>query len=208
MKYSSLRAANKTRQAEWPGSGKADLCFRALELAGEAGEAVNKAKALIRLSRGIAGTTHGRRDVAVAELADELADVAITADLVAMEVGVDLGDAVVRKFNADSAKHALKTTLAQSSITSMMMSLSTGHITEATSQMLNDTPDTSWPVTGGTYGGYGYFFSTYQARERPRDLDIPDDLWALLCYALENQCSYLMLDQDADLIDGLPQYDW
>lgn len=111
MKYSSLRAANEARQAEWPGASEADLCFRALEMAGEAGEAANKAKKLVRLERGIANAS-GHPDVTVEDLALELADVIITTDLLALELGVDLAEYVIRAFNAKSERLGLQTRLA------------------------------------------------------------------------------------------------
>lgn len=42
-------------------------------------------------------------------MADELADVIIAADLVASELGIDLGQAVADKFNATSRKHGMAT---------------------------------------------------------------------------------------------------
>lgn len=44
MKFETLRNANKTRQAEWPGSDKASLEFRTIEVAGEFGEVAEAVK--------------------------------------------------------------------------------------------------------------------------------------------------------------------
>lgn len=102
----SLRAANIARQAEWDPSDKITLTYRLNELAGETGEACNVGKKIERERLGIRGS----RDT-VEHLAEELADVVICADLVAMAEGIDLDAAVVAKFNATSEKVGLKTRL-------------------------------------------------------------------------------------------------
>ena len=63
-------------------------------------------KKLERERLGIAGS----RDT-VEHLAQELADVLITTDLIAAEYGIDLDQAVRDKFNADSEKMGLSTRL-------------------------------------------------------------------------------------------------
>ena len=88
--FSNLRAANITRQAEWPGKEKADLGFRALEVADEAGELMGALKKLTRAQRGIAGDTLSIQDVA-----DEMGDTAISLDLLAIELGLNLGERVL-----------------------------------------------------------------------------------------------------------------
>ena len=84
--FEKLRAANITRQAEWPGNERADLAFRAIEVADEAGELLGAIKKLLRAERGIAGTTLSLQDVA-----DEMGDTVISLDLLAIELGFDLG---------------------------------------------------------------------------------------------------------------------
>lgn len=105
-----LRAASERRQAEWPGGEHADLAFRALELAGEAGEAMNLVKKLLRAERGIKGNSVDAGQLR-SDLADELADIQISLDLLAAEVGIDLAASTRRKFNFTSAKHGLTTML-------------------------------------------------------------------------------------------------
>ena len=106
----NLRRANVARQAEWPGGEHVDLCFRALEMAGEAGELANKLKKLVRLQRKITGTNEDRATL-MKEIADEMGDVIITVDLIGMEIGISAAAAVEDKFNATSIKHGLKTRL-------------------------------------------------------------------------------------------------
>jgi NTP pyrophosphatase (non-canonical NTP hydrolase) len=71
-----------------------------MELAGETGEACNAAKKIARLQRGMAGGSDESDN-----LAEELADVVICADLAAIRAGIDLGAAIVAKFNKTSEKH-------------------------------------------------------------------------------------------------------
>lgn len=104
--YTTLRAANRARQREWDPGASITLAYRGNELAGETGEACNILKKLERERLGIAGSRS-----TLAELADELADVIICVDLIAMDVGLDLDAAVRRKFNATSAKVGLKARL-------------------------------------------------------------------------------------------------
>lgn len=111
LTYLSLRSANTARQQEWDPGSQLTLTYRANELAGEVGEACNVAKKLERERLGIAGS----RDT-VEHLAQELADVVICADLLAMSEGIDLDEAVRTKFNATSEKVGLATRIAEPEI--------------------------------------------------------------------------------------------
>lgn len=99
-----LRQANATRQKEWDPTDKITLEYRGNELAGEVGEACNLIKKLARERLGLRGTrTTPQR------LAEELADIVICVDLIAMDLGIALDYAIERKFNETSAKYGLKT---------------------------------------------------------------------------------------------------
>lgn len=100
----ALRKANTLRQAEWDPTSAISLSYRGNELAGEVGEACNVLKKIERERLGLPGS----RDT-LEHLAEELADVVICADLIAMAEGIDLDRAVRRKFNATSEKVGLKT---------------------------------------------------------------------------------------------------
>jgi len=158
----ALRDANAARQAEWDPAGQLRLAFTLIELGGEVGEALNLVKKLERERLGLMGSR-----ATLGQLAEELADVVICADLAAMRLGapaynlgelrrpkgqpdplidaglmlffagrltqseaandacgvvlaaqataqcydLDLGAAIVAKFNATSAKVGLKTRL-------------------------------------------------------------------------------------------------
>jgi NTP pyrophosphatase (non-canonical NTP hydrolase) len=103
LDFETLRHASSERQKEWDADNKVDLTYRSNELAGEVGELCNVVKKIVRERLGIRGT----RDT-IEHLAEELADVVICADLLAMHEGIDLGESVRAKFNATSEKYGLK----------------------------------------------------------------------------------------------------
>ena len=74
-----------------------------LAATGEFGEAANVAKKLNRERDGIPGNTKSEPELR-ADLADEFADALIYLDLAAQSQGIDLGAAVVSKFNRTSEK--------------------------------------------------------------------------------------------------------
>ena len=104
--FTTLREANKARDIEWGGDTVIPFSFWGCELAGEVGEACNIIKKLEREALGLVGSRATNKD-----LADELADVVICADLVAMHASpiIDLQRAVRNKFNATSIKQGFKT---------------------------------------------------------------------------------------------------
>ena len=102
----TLRAANERRHQEWAAGADIPLSFRGLELAGEAGEACNELKKIERARLGMVG---GQTDQAA--IADELADVLICLDLIAMDLQIDLEAVTRAKFNRTSVKYGLETQL-------------------------------------------------------------------------------------------------
>jgi len=101
-----LRQANEQRQKEWDVNNVITIEYRGNELAGEVGEACNLIKKLARERLGIKGSKTTKY-----ELAEELADVVICVDLIAMQLGIDLSYAIEQKFNSTSAKYNLKTVI-------------------------------------------------------------------------------------------------
>lgn len=99
--FEKLRNANRERQAIWDPegliSGPFGALFRSNEMGGETGEAQNEVKKLVREAIGIRGSR-----TTTDKLAEELADVIITADLTANEFNIDLWAAVAKKFNYTS----------------------------------------------------------------------------------------------------------
>jgi NTP pyrophosphatase (non-canonical NTP hydrolase) len=104
LTFKMLRNANSGRNKEWDPQGKIDAAFRGLEFAGEAGELCNIVKKMIRQEAGLVGSK-----VTIEQLAEELADVVICADLIAMHFNVDLAKAVCDKFNQSSLKYSFAT---------------------------------------------------------------------------------------------------
>lgn len=102
MEFKVLREANVERQAEWDADSKLTPSYRGNEAAGELGEACNIIKKLERERLGLKGSRASKED-----LADELADVVICIDLIANDFGLDLGEAIKRKFNKTSEKYEL-----------------------------------------------------------------------------------------------------
>lgn len=98
-----IKEALLNRNSEW-GSVSPGALFRAVELGGEAGEALNEVKKLERTKLGMVG---GKTDIQ--PLADELGDVIISAILLAIEYDLDLEKCAIDKFNKTSQKHGFKT---------------------------------------------------------------------------------------------------
>lgn len=105
MNFDELRAANMSRCARWHPRGLAEwsLSDWGVATAGEMGEALNVIKKLNRERDGITGNTLSEAQLR-SELADEIADVAIYLDIMAASEGIDLAQAIARKFNKTSAK--------------------------------------------------------------------------------------------------------
>lgn len=101
-----LREANIARIAELDGDIDLGPLFKAVDLGGEAGEALNVVKKLERERLGVRGS----RDT-VEHLGEELADVIICVDLLALRYGIDMIEATRAKFNATSVKVGLATRL-------------------------------------------------------------------------------------------------
>lgn len=102
LSFNTLRKANIERDKEWNPDKKLTPLFRATELAGEVGEALNVVKKLEREKLGIRGS----RDT-ISHLASELSDIVICVDLLAMEYGIDLSFYTAATFNATSDKMKL-----------------------------------------------------------------------------------------------------
>lgn len=73
-------------------------------MCGEAGEVANVVKKLRRHECGLQGVLDKPYDELRTQLADELADVYCYLDLLATKAGVDLGEAIRRKFNVVSER--------------------------------------------------------------------------------------------------------
>ena len=84
-----------------PGVPLADWC---LAMVGEAGEAANVVKKIHRQKYGLRGRLDPPIEALVEALAEELADVFLYLDLLAVKAGIDLPAAIVAKFNKVSER--------------------------------------------------------------------------------------------------------
>jgi NTP pyrophosphatase (non-canonical NTP hydrolase) len=110
LDFTRFSAVNWARCLKWHDPQSWSVAEWTNAMAGEAGEACNAAKKLLRLEQDLKGpngyhNNAASREVAIATIADELADVVIYADLVARRIGVNLGEVIVKKFNATSDRH-------------------------------------------------------------------------------------------------------
>lgn len=80
-----------------------DLAQWSNAVAGEVGEACNVTKKILRLDHNIGMGDKPREDL-INELKDEIADVFAYLDLLATVAGINLGEAIIRKFNRVSAE--------------------------------------------------------------------------------------------------------
>lgn len=108
-----LRAANIARNEEYrakTGGQPLPLLFRTTEFAGEVGELLNVIKKIERERLGWGGKRANRED-----MIGEFGGVGATFDLLAMELDVDLAEAIASEFNSVSDRLGLTTKLALSS---------------------------------------------------------------------------------------------
>lgn len=103
LTFSELAEICAKRSDEW---GDPGLEFRAIEMGGEAGECLDAVKKYLRHNLGMVG---GNSDIT--PIAEELADVVISATNIANDLDIDLGEAVREKFNETSKKYCLETRL-------------------------------------------------------------------------------------------------
>lgn len=102
--FKKLIELNQTRQKEWDPDSKFDLLFRALEHVSEAGELGNKVKKYWRAKQVDIGSKTNMK-----EIEDEVGDVIVTLSLLCADLGIDIEQATINKFNATSEKYNLIT---------------------------------------------------------------------------------------------------
>ncbi|GGG18510.1 DUF5983 family protein [Paenibacillus abyssi] len=87
--------------------------------------------------------------------------------------------------------------------------LSTGHISKETKEWIDKSDEEPVPLTIYEKSIYGWMILVPQD-DRDAELlkDVPESLQAVIEYAVRHDCSWVMLDCDANCIPELPQYDW
>jgi NTP pyrophosphatase (non-canonical NTP hydrolase) len=106
LNFNSLRAVNVTRCARWhpPESSPWTAADWSNAMCGEAGEAANKVKKFRRWETGTRNQGDPPPAELLQEIADEIADTIIYADLLANYFKIDVADAIRSKFNRTSVK--------------------------------------------------------------------------------------------------------
>lgn len=102
---------NQERAKKWHKDGTRDWSIAEWTnaLCGEAGEAANKAKKLLRIELNTKPRDSEKdREKIINELAKELADVVIYADLIADQIGINLWQAVCDKWNQTSIEQGFE----------------------------------------------------------------------------------------------------
>jgi len=107
LSFAQMRVVNAARSKAWHGRGgkvrKQDEWNAAdwsNAMCGEAGEVANAVKKLRRLQTRIVSSKGPKTiEEAKAEIAKEMADTVLYLDLLADHLGIDLGAAVIAKFN-------------------------------------------------------------------------------------------------------------
>lgn len=90
-----------------------------------------------------------------------------------------------------------------------MLTISTAHITKETALLLDICTDgVVREISNPVYskGDYGWFI--YIGCNDSDDPFIPNDLRKCLKLAENNDCDWLCLDRDAEIVDGLDKYEW
>lgn len=106
LTFERLRSVNVSRCERWhpKGINSWSLSDWAVAMVGEAGEACDVIKKLNRCRDGLAGNKVSEDDLR-SELPNEIADTLLYVDLLAAAAGIDLADAVARKFDEVSERN-------------------------------------------------------------------------------------------------------
>lgn len=109
LSFNDFQQINKDRAAFW--HGKDSVPWTGADwgnaMGGECGEAQNVIKKLRRIETGVVGKDDPQEPLLVQKLGDELADTITYAFLVADHYGINVGQAIARKFNAISEREGV-----------------------------------------------------------------------------------------------------
>lgn len=88
------------------------------------------------------------------------------------------------------------------------LDLSTAHITPETDRFLDR--ESQWQLSEVIVYNKerGYFVHVPKDLEKLKQMDIPKDLKACLRVAQKHGCNWLVLDGDAEIVEGLKTYEW
>jgi hypothetical protein len=87
-----------------------------------------------------------------------------------------------------------------------MLTLSTSHVTLKTAGDLEHKTDDLPPCWDKA--GYGWFIVVPDDKGVPTPHTCPDDLKSVFTYARARGCTWVMLDSDGPVVDGLKTWEW
>lgn len=86
--------------------------------------------------------------------------------------------------------------------------LSTMHISQETARWLDERHKTYSSPFSIWEGEHGYFIPAYPAARDEINKDIPADLMRVMCHAVMHECSFVRLDSDGPVEEGIETYEW
>lgn len=102
-----------------------------------------------------------------------------------------------------------------------MLILSTAHISKSTAGRmtiegagtLQKAEETNIGVVVYNKGEYGWLIpivadELQEGEKFNHESETPEDLAAVLRFAIEHDCTWVMFDRDAEVVESLPKYDW
>lgn len=109
LTFAGFSQINRQRAARWHGEDSEPWTGAdwSNAMMGEGGEAANVVKKLRRVETGVTGQADPNWDVLVEKLGDEIADTITYLDLLANHYGIDVAEALARKFNFISEREGM-----------------------------------------------------------------------------------------------------
>ena len=92
-----------------------------------------------------------------------------------------------------------------------MITISTAHISEETEQLLIENAENNhFGISVYSKDVYGFWIYVPNKLNNVIDNNekLPDDLWNCIMLAINNGCTWLCLDRDGEIVDGLETFDW
>ena len=91
------------------------------------------------------------------------------------------------------------------------ITISTAHIKEETVNFLEslcDDKNVDCPIVAYKKGDVGYWIYVPSDFAGITDKKVPSDLWCSIAFAHRNECQWLCLDRDGQIINSLQRFDW
>lgn len=89
---------------------------------------------------------------------------------------------------------------------SRMLTLSTAHITQSTNDWISQQEIFCLPAF--QKDDYGWFIYISNEPLDDESMNIPDDLCKVISFAKAENCDWLCLDCDGEIVNGLTVYEW